>query len=101
MLVTMAMPQSAEKTELWVFSLYPKEATELPDFAVIAAEQGKMLQTILDEDMTTQAALHRGHRSRFSPAGRFSWLETTIPQMNQWLLERYRRALASLEEATP
>ena len=58
-----------------------------------------MLQTILDEDMITQAALHRGHRSRFSPPGRFSWLETTIPQMNQWLLERYRCALGRLEEA--
>ncbi len=60
-----------------------------------------MLQTIVGEDMLTQAALHRGHRSRFSPPGRFSWLEATIPQMNQWLLERYRRALARLEETRP
>ena len=70
-----------------------------PEFESVYEEQGKMLQTIVGEDMLTQAALHRGHRSRFSPAGRFSWLEATIPQMNQWLLERYRRALDRLEEA--
>jgi len=98
-LVTMSLPQSADKTELLFFSLFSKEAAETPDFEAIHAEQGRMLQTILDEDMITQAALHRGHRSRFSPPGRFSWLETTIPQMNQWLLERYRCALGRLEEA--
>jgi phenylpropionate dioxygenase-like ring-hydroxylating dioxygenase large terminal subunit len=98
-LVTMSLPRSAEKTELLFFSLFPKEAVAQPEFESVYEEQGKMLQTIVGEDMLTQAALHRGHRSRFSPAGRFSWLEATIPQMNQWLLERYRRALDRLEEA--
>jgi hypothetical protein len=95
----MSLPRSAEKTELLFFSLFPKEAVAQPEFESVYEEQGKMLQTIVGEDMLTQAALHRGHRSRFSPAGRFSWLEATIPQMNQWLLERYRRALDRLEEA--
>jgi phenylpropionate dioxygenase-like ring-hydroxylating dioxygenase large terminal subunit len=95
-LVTMSLPRSAEQTELLFFSLFTKEALATPGFEAIYEQQGKMLQTIVGEDMLTQAALHRGHRSRFSPPGRFSWLEATIPQMNQWLLERYRRALDRL-----
>jgi phenylpropionate dioxygenase-like ring-hydroxylating dioxygenase large terminal subunit len=95
-LVTMALPRSAEKTELLFFSLFPKDAVAMPAFESVYEAQGQMLQTIVGEDMLTQAALHRGHRSRFSPPGRFSWLEATIPQMNQWLLERYRRALDRL-----
>jgi phenylpropionate dioxygenase-like ring-hydroxylating dioxygenase large terminal subunit len=98
-LVTMSIPRSARQTDLWMFSLFPEEAARMPEFETIFEEQGKMLQAILAEDMITQAALHRGHRSRFSPPGRFSWLEATIPQMNQWLLERYRKALGIVEEA--
>jgi phenylpropionate dioxygenase-like ring-hydroxylating dioxygenase large terminal subunit len=99
-LVTMALPLSADQTELWMFSLFPKAAVDRPDFEAVYEAQGTMLQQILAEDMLTQAALHRGHRSRFSPPGRFSWLEATIPQMNQWLLERYRKALERVEEAS-
>jgi hypothetical protein len=42
--------------------------------------------------VTTQEALQRGHASRFTPKGTLSWLEATLPQMNGWLLERYRSA---------
>jgi phenylpropionate dioxygenase-like ring-hydroxylating dioxygenase large terminal subunit len=93
-LVTLALPRGADTMELLTFSLYTAEAVAVPGFAEIVAEQQAALNTILTEDLTTQEALQRGHRSRFTPKGVLSWLETTIPQMNGWLLHRYRAALA-------
>jgi hypothetical protein len=46
--------------------------------------------------VTTQEALQRGHASRFTPKGTLSWLEATLPQMNGWLLERYRSAIDTM-----
>lgn len=93
-LVTLALPRGADMMELLTFSLYTAEAVAVPGFAAIVAEQQAALGTIVAEDLTTQEALQRGHRSRFTPKGVLSWLEATIPQMNGWLLHRYRAAIA-------
>lgn len=96
-LVTIALPGSAGTMELLTFSLYEKDAAEHPRFADISAAQAKALTAIVQEDLVTQEALQRGHQSRFTPPGVLSWLETTIPQMNGWLLKRYRSALEAAE----
>ena len=96
-LVTLALPRGADTMELLTFSLYTAEAMTVPGFVDIVAEQQAALITIVGEDLATQEALQRGHRSRFTPKGVLSWLETTIPQMNGWLLHRYRAALAAAD----
>jgi len=96
-LVTLALPEGAQRMTLRTFSLYPRAATELPHFAETAAAQAAALRTIVAEDVATQEALQRGHRSRFTPPGTLSWLEATIPQMNHWLVVRYRSALELLQ----
>jgi phenylpropionate dioxygenase-like ring-hydroxylating dioxygenase large terminal subunit len=91
--VTLVLPIDAESMTLQTFSLHPGASTRVADFARRVDEQMNALQVIRGEDIVTQEALQRGHRSRFTPAGTLSWLETTLPQMNRWLVDRYRRAL--------
>jgi phenylpropionate dioxygenase-like ring-hydroxylating dioxygenase large terminal subunit len=96
-LVTLALPEGAETMTLRTFSLYPRVATESPNFVGAVAAQAAALRTIVGEDVVTQEALQRGHRSRFTPPGTLSWLEATLPQMNDWLVTRYRTALDLLQ----
>jgi phenylpropionate dioxygenase-like ring-hydroxylating dioxygenase large terminal subunit len=93
-LITLALPQGPDSMELLATPLYPRQATLVADFAARIAAQGEALQAIVGEDVVTQEALQRGHRSRFTPKGVLSWLEATLPQMNGWLAERYISALA-------
>ena len=96
--VTLVLPLDAQSMTLETFYLHPRATTEVAGFALRVEKQLAALQVIRGEDIVTQEALQHGHRSRFTPAGTLSWLETTIPQMNGWLLERYR---AALREADP
>jgi phenylpropionate dioxygenase-like ring-hydroxylating dioxygenase large terminal subunit len=93
-LVTLALPLGAGEMNLLTFSLYPKDAAQAPGFDAAVAAQTAALNVIVGEDVVTQEALQRGHRSRYTPKGVLSWLEATIPQMNSWLAERYGAALA-------
>jgi phenylpropionate dioxygenase-like ring-hydroxylating dioxygenase large terminal subunit len=92
-LVTLALPTGPGAMTLLAFSFYPREATMAPGFSAVVEAQRAALNGIVKEDLMTQEALQRGHASRFTPKGRLSWLETTIPQMNSWLLERYKSAM--------
>jgi phenylpropionate dioxygenase-like ring-hydroxylating dioxygenase large terminal subunit len=42
------------------------------------------------QDFPTNAAVHKGLRSRFAPRGNYSWQEDSLPHFNQWLINRYR-----------
>ena len=97
-LVNLVLPHDARTMTRLTFALYPRQAVAAPGFAAVAKAQAQALDGIISEDQITQEALQRGHKSRFTPKGTLSWLETTIPQMNAWLLERYRLAYASLRE---
>lgn len=90
--VTLVMPIDAESMTLQTFYLHPPASTRIADYAQRVEKQLTALQAIRGEDIVTQEALQRGHLSRFTPAGTLSWLETTIPQMNRWLVDRYRSA---------
>jgi phenylpropionate dioxygenase-like ring-hydroxylating dioxygenase large terminal subunit len=96
-LVNLVFPTGAETMTRVMFSLYPAEAIEAPQFSAVAKSHVDALEGIVAEDWATQEALQRGHASRFTPAGRLSWLEATIPQMNSWLVERYRSRLATVK----
>ena len=95
-LVNLVFPTGPETMTRVMFSLYPAEAVAAPDFLEVAQSHIEALKGIVAEDWATQEALQRGHASRFTPKGRLSWLETTIPQMNHWLVDRYRARLDEL-----
>jgi phenylpropionate dioxygenase-like ring-hydroxylating dioxygenase large terminal subunit len=100
-LVNLVFPLGPETMTRVMFSLYPAEAIAAPQFSDVARSHIEALEGIVAEDWATQEALQRGHASRFTPKGRLSWLETTIPQMNHWLVERYRARLDDLDSKPP
>jgi phenylpropionate dioxygenase-like ring-hydroxylating dioxygenase large terminal subunit len=95
-LVNLAYPSGPGAMTRSTFALYPPTARDAPGFALVMASQRAALAGIVQEDVTTQEALQRGHASRFTPKGTLSWLEATLPQMNGWLLERYRSAIDTM-----
>ena len=92
-MVTLILPRGPSLMDTMRFPLYPKSTTETPGFSEMFQRQVTVQGTVIQEDIVTQSAVQAGHHSRFTPRGRLSWLEATIPQMNQWLIERYRSAL--------
>jgi hypothetical protein len=92
-MVTLILPRGPSLMDTMRFPLYPRSTTLAPNFAETWQRQVAMQGTVIEEDITTQTAVQAAHHSRFTPRGRLSWLEAPIPQMNQWLLVRYRDAL--------
>jgi hypothetical protein len=43
-----------------------------------------------DQDVKADTSVQTGLRSQLAPRGPFSWKETTIVQLNRWLVRRYR-----------
>lgn len=86
-------PRSAGIMEMRRVTLYPKAAVVHPDYERITHENFERMKIILAQDSVTQAALQEAYCSRFAPRGRLSRLESAIPQLNAWVLERYRLAL--------
>jgi phenylpropionate dioxygenase-like ring-hydroxylating dioxygenase large terminal subunit len=91
--ITFIDPVSAGRVNLRRLNLYSRAATQVPDFDRIRIEQFEQLKTIIMQDQVTQAALQVAYRSRFTPRGRLSQLETAITQLNHWVVDKYRRGL--------
>jgi phenylpropionate dioxygenase-like ring-hydroxylating dioxygenase large terminal subunit len=91
--ITFVNPTAAGRVNLRRINLYPKAATEIPDFDRIRVEQFEQMKLIIMQDQVTQVALQAAYRSRYTPRGRLSHLETAITQLNQWVVDKYRRGL--------
>ena len=78
-------------------SLYPAAAASHPEFERVTTEQSARNKILIHQDRTTLVTLQQAYRSRFTPAGRLARLETGIRQLNLWLVDKYRRALAELD----
>lgn len=76
-------------------NLYPKSAVEEPGFHEAYDKFMERKALAIHQDAVTTAALQQGLRSRYAPRGPLSWMESNIPQLNQWLVERYRKALTT------
>ena len=66
---------------------------EVPEFDRIRLEQFEQIKIIVMQDQATQVALQQAYHSRYAPRGRLSHLETAISQLNQWVIDKYQRAL--------
>jgi phenylpropionate dioxygenase-like ring-hydroxylating dioxygenase large terminal subunit len=95
--MTIVNPSSAGAISSRRINLYPKAALDDPDFERISNEQFERNKILIMQDQVTLIALQEAYRSRFTPRGRLARLETAIPQLNQWIVDRYRRALDRLD----
>lgn len=93
--LAMIHPTGPGSFDLRRVNLYPKSAVESPGFHEAYRKFQERKELAIHQDAVTTAALQQGLRSRFAPRGPLSWLESNIPQLNQWLIERYRKALAT------
>ncbi|MCV7287159.1 aromatic ring-hydroxylating dioxygenase subunit alpha [Mycolicibacterium wolinskyi] len=91
--LAMIHPTGPGSMDLRRVNLYPKSAVEQPGFHEAYERFMERKALAIHQDAVTTAALQQGLRSRYAPRGPLSWLESNIPQLNQWLIERYRKAL--------
>jgi phenylpropionate dioxygenase-like ring-hydroxylating dioxygenase large terminal subunit len=96
--LSFVLPASARGIDLRRVNLYPKSAVESPGFDEVYADQLRRKTVAIHQDEVTTTALQRGYESRFAPRGPLAKLETTIPQMNTWLLTRYQAALREIAD---
>jgi phenylpropionate dioxygenase-like ring-hydroxylating dioxygenase large terminal subunit len=91
--MSILLPSGPGRMDLRRLNLYPRSSIESEGFDDYYEEQLKRKQIAIDQDQVTLEAMHRAYSSRFVPPGTLAALEKTIPQMNTWLMERYRRAV--------
>lgn len=72
----------------------PKGTAALPDFHARATRLMEGSRQLGEQDTAVNLAMQRSKYSRFSPRGRFSYLEETLSQFNRWLAIRYRAEAA-------
>ncbi|MCU1453692.1 MAG: hypothetical protein JWN46_1838 [Acidimicrobiales bacterium] len=89
------VPEAVDRTTLTISFLFPPSTLETEGFASMMVRQIELIELIDQADVTTNARVHRGLRSAFAPRGPYSPQETSLPQLNQWLLERYVDAMAA------
>jgi phenylpropionate dioxygenase-like ring-hydroxylating dioxygenase large terminal subunit len=95
--MTIVNPISAGAINSRRINLYPKAAVSDPEFERISNEQFERNKILIMQDQVTLLALQEAYRSRFTPRGKLARLETAIPQLNQWIVDKYRCALDRLD----
>ena len=83
-------PRTVNSIDLLLNFYYPKKTTELPNFNWMRQVQISSTGTFGDQDEVTNKTMQQAFKSRFAPRGRYSHLESILPQFNRWLLEKYR-----------
>ncbi|MYZ36568.1 MULTISPECIES: aromatic ring-hydroxylating dioxygenase subunit alpha [unclassified Streptomyces] len=94
--LAMIHPNGPGSMDLRRVNLYPKSAVEEPGFHEAYEKFLDRKSLAIHQDAVTTAALQQGLRSRYAPRGPLSWMESNIPQLNAWLVERYQKALDTL-----
>lgn len=93
-------PESAGRMTLRMAWLFPESSLKAPGFDWAFQMQNDVNAVINDQDIHTNKRMQDGQRSRFAKRGRYSWQETTLPQMNRWLTLRYQAHADSLAQRT-
>ena len=84
------LPHGPNELTLRVGFLYPDSTLRLPNFDLTFKSVVDGLSIYNDQDVVANTASHRGLRSRFANRGRYAPKEATLPQMNRWLVKRYK-----------
>ncbi len=91
------LPQGANYMSIRVGYIYPKSTLELENFDCVFKAVVDGLSIYNDADTVANTRVHQGLRSRFANRSRYGPKEKTLPQMNRWLIRRYKAYAAGLE----
>lgn len=81
-------PLGPEETLLVHTSCFPKASVERPDFGELVKNYYKRQDMVVREDNDIAENQQRGLRSPFARAGRFSYKEKIVHQLDNWVLDR-------------
>src|SRR5215831_18156044 len=84
-------PQDAGIITIDIGYCFDPEALKVPLFEQLFAAAQAGVDNFNVQDVWADTMVQRGLNSRFGPRGRYSWQESTLPQFNRWLVQRYRR----------
>jgi phenylpropionate dioxygenase-like ring-hydroxylating dioxygenase large terminal subunit len=87
----LVLPKGANNFTIRVGFLYPRSTLELPTFEATFPSVVAGLELFNNQDVDANLSAHRGLKSRFAQRGRYAPKEETLPQLNKWLLKRYRQ----------
>lgn len=94
--MTIVTPLGAGAINSRRINLYPRNAVHHPGFEAISTSHFERNKIIIGQDQATLLALQKAYRSRYAPRGTLSYLEAAIPQLSQWIVDKYRAALDEL-----
>jgi phenylpropionate dioxygenase-like ring-hydroxylating dioxygenase large terminal subunit len=90
--IFLVLPEGANSMTLRATWLFPEESIKSPYFQWGFDIQNHINGVINEQDFVTNRRMQLGQRSRYVKRGRYSHLESTLPQFNNWLIRRYRAA---------
>jgi phenylpropionate dioxygenase-like ring-hydroxylating dioxygenase large terminal subunit len=85
-------PTSAGTIDVHIGYCFHPSQLEVPLFEQLFAAAQAGVDNFNVQDVYADTMVQRGLRSRFGRRGRYSWQEGTLPQLNRWLVQRYRAA---------
>ncbi len=88
-------PTGPETIDVEIGYIFHPSALEDPLFEEKVALSDAGVQVFVRQDQDATTKVQQGLRSRFAPRGRYSWQEESHVQLNRWLVQRYRSALAT------
>lgn len=91
------LPGGANTLKLRVGFLYPEATLKDHNFDAIFKTAVDGLYAYNDQDVVSNTRVHLGLKSRFATRSRYAPKEKTLPQMNRWLVKRYKAYAAELE----
>jgi phenylpropionate dioxygenase-like ring-hydroxylating dioxygenase large terminal subunit len=83
-------PHDANTISIDIGYCFNPKQLEVPLFDELFAAAQAGVDNFNVQDVYADTRVQRGLRSRFAPRGRYSWQEGTLPQLNRWLVRRYR-----------
>ena len=84
------LPTGAGSISIQIGYLFHPRVLEMPLFDVLFAQAKADVDNFNGADIHADTMVQVGLRSRFAPRGPYSWQETTLQQINRWLVKRYR-----------
>jgi phenylpropionate dioxygenase-like ring-hydroxylating dioxygenase large terminal subunit len=91
------LPDGANSLRLRVGFLYPEATLKDRNFEQVFKTAVDGLYAYNDQDVVSNTRVHLGLKSRFARRSRYAPKEKTLPQMNRWLVTRYKAYAEKLE----
>jgi phenylpropionate dioxygenase-like ring-hydroxylating dioxygenase large terminal subunit len=95
------LPKGANEISLRIGLCVPPDSTKVDNFEHIVRWIVDGVMMYNEQDVVADTLVQRGLRSKFAPRGPMSWKETTVVQLNRWLLQRYRTYAEAQGLVTP